>query len=186
MTALAAMGRLARRLLPAPLFERLRRARRLNRFIPHPLEASRPPMLYNVELTNACPMRCVACPRTRVMTRPVGFMDIGLFKGLIDELAELWPKRPKNDLALHHFGESLLHPRFDEAMRYAGERGFRAVLSCNPLALTEGRAQRLFAAQPAQVILMMDGYDDESFFRARGVKGVYAKSLENALLSLVF
>ena len=32
---------------------------------------SREPVMYNIETTNACNMRCEMCPRTTMMTRPI-------------------------------------------------------------------------------------------------------------------
>jgi len=38
------------------------------------------PVVYNIETTNACNMKCKMCPRTTMMTRPVETMDIDLFQ----------------------------------------------------------------------------------------------------------
>ena len=38
------------------------------------------PVMYNIETTNACNMRCEMCPRTTMMTRPVETMNKELFK----------------------------------------------------------------------------------------------------------
>lgn len=166
------------------LRQSLRWVHRYNHLLPHHLVVNHPPMLHNIELTNACPMHCIACPRPTAMTRSVGFMEIDFFKKIIDELLAAWsPATPPKDyrIAMFDWGESLLHPKFDEAMRYIRENGLSCYISCNPLLLTEERAQRLFAAEPAEVWMMMDGIDDESFFRTRGVKNAYADSLKNAI-----
>ena len=44
------------------------------------------PVVYNIETTNACNMRCEMCPRTTMMTRPVETMAPELFKSVIDQL----------------------------------------------------------------------------------------------------
>jgi len=44
------------------------------------------PVMYNIETTNACNMRCEMCPRTTIMTRPVETMNKELFKKIIDQL----------------------------------------------------------------------------------------------------
>src|SRR5512136_2474234 len=41
---------------------------------------SRDPVLFNIETTNACNMRCVMCPRTTMMTRRVETLDMETFK----------------------------------------------------------------------------------------------------------
>ena len=47
---------------------------------------SRVPVVYNIETTNACNMRCIMCPRTTMMTRPVETMKPDVFKRVIDQL----------------------------------------------------------------------------------------------------
>jgi len=42
---------------------------------------SREPVVYNIETTNACNMRCAMCPRTTMMTRHVETMPADLFSG---------------------------------------------------------------------------------------------------------
>ena len=41
------------------------------------------PVMYNIETTNACNMRCEMCPRTTMMTRPVETMNKDLFKKIL-------------------------------------------------------------------------------------------------------
>ena len=36
---------------------------------------SKDPIIYNIETTNACNMRCKMCPRTSRMTRKITFLD---------------------------------------------------------------------------------------------------------------
>lgn len=168
------------------LWKHICKIKRFNWLLPHPLVVDKAPYLQTIELTNACPMHCVACARELYMKRPIGFMDITMFKKIIDELATYWVSVPPSygKIGLFHFGESLLHPRFDEAMRYIISNGFKCILSCNPLLLTEVRAIKLFSAKPSEVWLMMDGVDDETFFRTRGVKNIYNISLKHTLRAI--
>ena len=76
--------------------------------------------IFNIELTNRCPMKCIMCPRTYDMTRAKGFMDYELFKNIVDEYFAInVALLKKDDLWLHNFGESLLHPQFDKFIKYA-------------------------------------------------------------------
>src|SRR5659263_133157 len=54
------------------------------------------PVIYNIETTNACNMRCKMCPRTTMMTRDVETIDPALFKKVVDQIephsSELWKK----------------------------------------------------------------------------------------------
>jgi len=155
--------------------------RKMKRFLA-PILSLKPktPEVLNIELTNHCPMKCTICPRTYSMDREKGFMDIDLFKKIIDELAS-YRKKQKNTIFVHHFGESLLHPSFDEALEYGRLKGFPMGISCNPFVLSEEKALRLFKAKPEIVYLMMDGDCNETFYKIRGVKDAYDTSVLNAI-----
>jgi radical SAM protein with 4Fe4S-binding SPASM domain len=147
-------------------------------------EAARtiPPALFNIELTNRCPMRCVMCPRTAHMTRTLGDMEFGLFEKIIDELVAVNPRFTGDRvLWLHHFGESLTHPEFDRFITYAASRQVRTGLSVNPFMLDPGRSERLLKASPHILYLSLDGHDDESFYRIRGMTGAFELSRSRLL-----
>lgn len=138
---------------------------------------NRPPSLFNIELTNHCVMKCVMCPRTRNMTRERGYIDFELYRKAIDELSEHNPAfRERDILWLHHFGESLLHPEFARCIRHASEKSIRTGLSINPIMLTEDIAAELLDAGPYILYLSLDGHDDESFQKIRGMHGAYDRS----------
>jgi len=133
--------------------------------------------VFNIELTNQCPMKCVMCARTEGMTRRQGLMDLALYTAVIDQLAAENPQFYRNNqLWLHHFGESLLHPQFDTFIQLAAERDLQPALSLNPLLLTEDVTERLLQARPHLLYISLDGHDNESFFRIRGVRNAYDKS----------
>jgi radical SAM protein with 4Fe4S-binding SPASM domain len=139
--------------------------------------ADHPFGIYNIELTNKCPMKCVMCPRTKNMTRAQGFMDYALFQCAVDELASAHPSFAKEHVVwLHHFGESLLHPRFGDCIRYALSKGVLTGLSINPFMLTEPVAEELIGAAPSALYISLDGHDDESFYKIRGMKKGYQVS----------
>lgn len=136
--------------------------------------------IFNIELTNHCPMSCVMCPRTHHMSRPQGHMEMTLFHRIIDELVDRNPCYIGHQpLWLHHFGESLLHPRFDDCIRYAVNRGVVTCLSVNPLLLSESVRQRLLQAGPELLYISLDGHDDASFEKIRGLPNAYRRSLRN-------
>ncbi len=141
--------------------------------------------LFNIELTNHCPMRCVMCPRTNNMTRPKGYMEFSLFKKIIDELVSVNPGYKNNHpVWLHHFGESLLHKEFGRFIRYAAENEVRACLSINPVMLKKDVALELIQSGPYIIYISMDGHDEKSFEKIRGVKNVYRRSKDNVLYFL--
>ncbi|GFK94173.1 S-adenosyl-L-methionine-dependent 2-deoxy-scyllo-inosamine dehydrogenase [Fundidesulfovibrio magnetotacticus] len=137
--------------------------------------------LYNIELTNHCPMRCVMCPRTHAMTRPKGVMEFALFREVVDQLVAQAPKGllASQPVWLHHFGESLLHPELDRCVAYAESRGLRTGLSLNPLLLSEDKGRALLKAGVSTLYCSLDGHDDASFAAIRGVKEAYESSAAN-------
>jgi radical SAM protein with 4Fe4S-binding SPASM domain len=139
--------------------------------------------IFNIELTNHCPFRCVMCARTNNMTRNKGHMEFEVFQKIIDELVTANPNfvKRKKEIWLHHFGESLVHPEVGRFVRYAVDRGLYVGLSINPLMLKEKKSRELLEANPGILLVSLDGYDDESFFRIRGVKNAYEKSKANLL-----
>lgn len=141
--------------------------------------------VFNIELTNRCPFKCVMCPRTNSMTRAQGLMEFDLFQKIIDEFIAANPHFARtSEIWLHGFGESLVHPEFARFMRYATDRGVFAGLSINPLMLTPETAAELLEANPAHLYISLDGHDNESFEKIRGVKNAYDRSKERLLAFL--
>jgi len=50
-----------------------------------PTVLAKPFAIFNIELTNRCPFRCVMCARTHAMTREQGDMTFDMFQRVIDE-----------------------------------------------------------------------------------------------------
>jgi len=70
------------------------------------------PKRVEIELVSDCNLRCTYCPRHFVNDLK-GYMDINLYKKIIDEIREFNPI-----LVLHRRGESMLHPNFIEMLNY--------------------------------------------------------------------
>ncbi|MFN3075600.1 MAG: SPASM domain-containing protein [Alphaproteobacteria bacterium] len=154
------------------------------------LEAVRLPVanwsygLMNIELTNKCPMKCIMCPRTNNMTRAQGFMDFDVFSRVVDQFVVDVPGYSQQLVWLHHFGESLLHPDFEKMINYAAGKGMAVSLSLNPLMVTNDVATRLLSSRLLMIYASLDGHDDESFEKIRGVKNAYIRSKQNLLALL--
>jgi radical SAM protein with 4Fe4S-binding SPASM domain len=147
-----------------------------------PTIVDRPFGIFNIELTNRCPLRCVMCARTNNMTRAEGLMDFELFRKVIDELVEANPRyATTSEVWLHHFGESLVHPQFSRFVAYASARGVYTCLSINPIMLTRKISLGLLRARPSQLYISLDGHDNESFEKIRGLKNAYERSKRHLL-----
>ena len=75
------------------------------------LQAPPFPKRLELELVSACNLKCTYCPR-RYLKPLSGHMSLALLRKLIDEASAY----PETILTLHRRGESLLHPRFNEAL----------------------------------------------------------------------
>ncbi len=125
-------------------------------------------------------MRCVMCPRTNNMDRKQGLMEFVLFSKLIDELVQTNKDYINHQpVWLHHFGESLLHPEFDRFIQYAVKKRVVTCLSINPMMLTQDVSLPLLQSKPQILYISLDGHDDASFEKIRGVKNAYQRSLDN-------
>ena len=147
-----------------------------------PLVMKTPYRIQQIELTNKCPMKCPMCPRTESMTRDEGLMEFETFKTIVDQMAADFGDEGGEEITLlHHFGESLMHPDFAKFMNYGADRGLRFGLSANPIMLKDSVADKLLSARLDTLIVSLDGHDDESFEKARGVKNAYERSKDNLL-----
>lgn len=116
-----------------------------------------------IELTNRCPYACKMCPRTFDMTRPLGDLSLSLFERLMTQL-----QGRQQYVALHHFGESLVHPQIADAVALATAQGISTGLSCNPPSLHPGLGQKLLDSGLANVVLSFDSLDSGTYREIRG------------------
>ena len=125
------------------------------------------PHLHQIEPTNHCIFACIMCPRKK-MTREVGYIDLGLFRRVINEVAAYGGPSRNKEIELFHFGESLFHPELHTMTAYASERDLKTVLSLNPPELAPDTTCRLLEARPYKIILSQDGIGTESYREMRG------------------
>lgn len=67
-----------------------------------------------LELTNNCNLNCKMCT-IRQTQKKIGYMSMPLFKSCVDQFCEMGI----GTLYLHGVGESLLHPKFKDYLKYA-------------------------------------------------------------------
>ena len=99
-----------------------------------------PPVL-QIEPANYCNVDCICCPSSR-SSRPKGFMDIDLFRRIIDEASRIGVKTVF--LFLH--GEPMLHPRIVEMIRYVKSKGLPLHLTTNGIALNEKKIRGILGS----------------------------------------
>ncbi|MCF6237888.1 MAG: SPASM domain-containing protein [Candidatus Marinimicrobia bacterium] len=101
------------------------------------------------------------CPHD-LMTREKGFMDVELFKTAINQVSVY-----SDSIRLHNMGESLLHPHFDDLIRYTRNLGIRTILSTNATALTESVSERVLKSQLDSLLISFDGASKETYEQLR-------------------
>ena len=111
-----------------------------------------PDRLY-VESTNYCNLKCVMCPTgLGVIARPKGYMEMDLFRRIVDETASFAPA-----IVLHSWGEPMMHPELFEMVAYARSKDMWVETSTNITLLTEERIRKVLASGMSQLYLAMDG-----------------------------
>ncbi len=91
-----------------------------------------------IEPTDRCNLTCSYCPR-RFLEGKGGYMDLDLFKKVIDEVESYWGTK----VVLFHRGESLLHPDLLKMVEYAFNRVKEVELATNAVLLSEAKAEVL-------------------------------------------
>ena len=121
------------------------------------------PSRINIELTNHCNQRCPLCPRQQ-FTRPLGFMDRGLYERVVLECAQ-HPTR----LWLHFLGEPLLHRDLVRMIRFAKQAAVREVgLSTNAVSLRRNLAEELLTSGLDRLECSLDADDRDGYLAMRG------------------
>ncbi len=82
-----------------------------------------------LEITNMCNLKCTFCPKTK---REKRFMSVEDFETLAGKL-----RKYTDYLYFHLMGEPLLHPELKHFLDYAGELGFKVIITTNGTMLGE-------------------------------------------------
>ena len=165
------------------------------------------PVVYNIETTNACNMRCEMCPRTTMMTRPIETMKPELFKRVIDQLRpwseaewSTWQdfveekyKVDRNDVSenhfflhmipqvivLHGYGDPLLDKNIPNYVQWMTERGLKSYFSCNPANINMERTVETFENGLDYIKYSVESADDLRHKEVRGVQSNFSESYKN-------
>jgi radical SAM protein with 4Fe4S-binding SPASM domain len=167
------------------------------------------PIVYNIETTNACNMRCKMCPRTTMMTRPIQTISPELFKRIIDQLKphrnETWLKWemfaqekygipsecmsenhfflyviPKV-IQLHGYGDPLLDKNMGKYVELLSERGFFSYFSCNPSNIDLKKTMEMFENGLSYIKYSIESTDDTKHKEVRGGASNFTESYNKIL-----
>lgn len=131
------------------------------------------PISLSIEPTTACNLGCPECPSgLKAFTRPTGNLSVEFNKKIIDELAD-------HLLYVNYYfqGEPLIHPKFDELVSYANNKGIYTATSTNAHFLTPKRCEALVRSGLDRLIISIDGTTQETYEQYR-VKGKLDKVIE--------
>jgi len=165
---------------------------------------SREPIVYNIETTNACNMRCEMCPRTTMMTRPIETMQPNLFKKIIQQLRP-WSKSewsaweafvqekygikpneinenhfflyviPKV-IVLHGYGDPLLDRNIPDYVEMMTRQGLLSYFSCNPANISMERTVEAFENGLDYIKYSIESADDIRHKEVRGQQSNFSES----------
>jgi len=118
------------------------------------------PLHLDIELSGICNLKCEFCFQNGLINQPLGFMDVELFKQIIDDGV-------KNGLCaikLQIRGESFLHPRLFECISYAKNKGVLDVqITTNATLLNRNNIQEIIESGLDAIIFSVDSHHGNSF-----------------------
>ncbi len=134
---------------------------------------SHPPARIWIEPTSHCNLRCGFCLNRKLGRDQKGYMDMGLFRDLVDQIAG-----SVHQVNLFHRGESLLHPEIGAMIRCASSAGLQTRIHTNGTVLDREKALELLDSGLDILSFSFDGYDKQ-MYEANRVNACFEKTLEN-------
>jgi MoaA/NifB/PqqE/SkfB family radical SAM enzyme len=167
------------------------------------------PVVYKIETTNACNMRCEMCPRTTMMTRPIETMKLDTFHHVIRQLKP-WTDAQwttwehfvtdkygigKDEMhenhfflhvipkviVLHGYGDPLLDKNMPEIVRLMSEYNLPSYFSCNPANINMERTIQTFQNGLGYIKYSIESVDDIRHKEVRGKASNFTESYRNIL-----
>ncbi|WP_159886099.1 radical SAM/SPASM domain-containing protein [Paenibacillus puerhi] len=106
---------------------------------------------FYIEITSVCNLACSFCPQTK---RQANFIKIDAFTKILDEI------KPHTDsIYLHVKGEPLLHPKIDQLLDLAHERGFKVNITSNGTLLNKVKHKLLGKPALRQMNFSLHSFD---------------------------
>lgn len=139
------------------------------------------PLNVIVEVGNHCNLRCTTCIN-HCLKRKKGYMDIFLYKKIIDEIAE---KNPYTRLWLDFYGEPLLvRYKLFYMITYAKQQGLKNInINTNGTLITEEMAEMLLDSGIDFISIDCDGFSKEVYesIRIGADRDTFYKNIEYLL-----
>src|SRR5690242_3480100 len=117
------------------------------------LDLPYPPLRLRIEPTNLCNLKCISCPNGVEAPREGGFMDMGLYRKIIDEAASF--PRP-TEVILYLGGEPLLHANLTDMIEYAAKKDLFVRFNSNAALLTSESTESLLTTELYEITFSFD------------------------------
>jgi len=135
------------------------------------------PLHVDIELSDACNLKCEMCAHGMETVKNVGFMDEKLTYQLLDEAASIGVY----SLKFNWRGESSLNKLLPKVIKYAKEKGILEVsINTNGLPRVENMLIQIAESGIDRIIFSVDGFSSETFESIR-IGGNYKKLVQNIL-----
>lgn len=168
---------------------------------------SREPIIYNIETTNRCNMRCQMCPRTTMMTRGIEDISYTTFKDIVDQIKphteDSWNKwkkfceqkygiyengKPSENhfflyiiskvIQLHGYGDPLLDKNMSSYIELLSERNIQSYFSCNPANIDLDASYRMIDSGLSYLKYSVESIDSSVHSQIRNDKKNIRESIE--------
>jgi MoaA/NifB/PqqE/SkfB family radical SAM enzyme len=131
------------------------------------------PLMLNLEPTLACNLACFFCPSHNMASKKIGMRTAGmmkwdLYRKIIDESAQYGPLLVLN---MHKDGESTLHPKFIDMIRYAKETKAAKVVHFNTNATMRKKEKidEILMSGVDDITMSIDAFYPENYKKTKGV-----------------
>jgi len=138
------------------------------------------PIYILIEPTSVCNLRCTMCfqvDKTFTKKKYMGFMDLNLYKKIIDEAHNSGTKA----ITLASRGEPTLHPQIIEMVNYASNKFIDLKLNTNATKLDEKLAHGLLSSGLTELVFSLDSDNKKQYeeIRVRGKWEEVYKNIKN-------
>jgi MoaA/NifB/PqqE/SkfB family radical SAM enzyme len=165
---------------------------------------SKTPVVYNIETTNACNMKCKMCPRTTMMTRKIETIDRDTLIRIADQLVPFpettwreWERFVEAEygiartdmsenhfflyiipkiIQLHGYGDPLLDKNIAEYIKILTEKHIPTYFSCNPSNIDIAKTLKMFQNGLSYIKYSIESVDDAAHKQIRGSASNFTKS----------
>jgi radical SAM protein with 4Fe4S-binding SPASM domain len=130
------------------------------------VKASSQPYIYQIELTNACNLKCEFCPRTQEISkgtfnRKIEVMSFTDFVSIMEKITN------QRCVEIFGFGETLLVPEVEKYISYLTSRNILTVLATNLVATDESKLLKAIDAGLSYMIIDFDALNETDYVKAR-------------------